>query len=288
MWYKILADGVTAIHLGYVAFVVVAQLLIIIGWMARWSWVRNFRFRVTHLIMVEVVALEGFFGILCPLTTWEDYLRAWSRGEAHAPAAPMPAEPTASARPQPSRTVEPPENPPPNPATNDVPQTRVAPAPMPPAPALPIPPTAPAHPDIPPPQMPVAKTPEVAPDPALEDSTFVGRLLGSILYVSVDQAVLDRWYVGFGAITLLLFLLVPPRLGTRGVLWPACVVCLWIGPLLMGAAYYDLRVLRQTADTFWAHQSYQAFAFGLALVALGLGCLWAGRKPRTPVPKPSA
>ena len=70
-----LADLIAIVHFAYVAYVVVGQALIVIGVVARWAWVRNFSFRVTHLAAISVVALEAAFGFTCPLTTWEHQLR---------------------------------------------------------------------------------------------------------------------------------------------------------------------------------------------------------------------
>ena len=56
--YGFLADLVVAVHVGYVSYVVVGQLLIVIGWMAGWNWVRNFWFRMTHLLAMAVVVFE--------------------------------------------------------------------------------------------------------------------------------------------------------------------------------------------------------------------------------------
>jgi hypothetical protein len=73
--YRILADVVVAVHLAYVSFVVLGMLAILIGLVLRWSWVRNFWFRSIHLLMIAIVAVEAMFGILCPLTGWENRLR---------------------------------------------------------------------------------------------------------------------------------------------------------------------------------------------------------------------
>jgi hypothetical protein len=75
MWYSLLADFVVAIHVGYVAYVVVGQFLICIGLACRWGWVRNPWFRWTHLLAILVVAGEAVFRISCPLTEWEEDLR---------------------------------------------------------------------------------------------------------------------------------------------------------------------------------------------------------------------
>jgi hypothetical protein len=75
MGYRLLADLIVAIHSGYVAFVVVGLLLILVGWACGWRWVRNWWFRVLHLAAITIVALEAVFDIACPLTTWEQRLR---------------------------------------------------------------------------------------------------------------------------------------------------------------------------------------------------------------------
>ncbi|HEV2948290.1 MAG TPA: DUF2784 domain-containing protein [Gemmataceae bacterium] len=75
MWYGYLADLVVAFHLGYVSYVLVGQLIIWIGLIFRWSWIRNPWFRWTHLLAILVVALEAVCNITCPLTSWEFELR---------------------------------------------------------------------------------------------------------------------------------------------------------------------------------------------------------------------
>src|SRR5688572_14826486 len=141
MFYKLLADSVVAVHLAYVAFVVLAQALIVVGLLCRRQWVRNLRFRVVHLVMVEAVALEGWFGIICPMTDWDKQLRL--RQTAVDSAAVQPAEP--KSEPKPSAG-------PPFPQT--IP-TEATPMPMVPMPMAPMPmapmPMAP---------MPMAPTPE--------------------------------------------------------------------------------------------------------------------------------
>jgi hypothetical protein len=77
-YYAALADCVVAFHTLYVGFVVVGQLLILIGLACRWRWVRNPWFRVLHLICIGVVALEAMGGVTCPLTNLERHLRVLS------------------------------------------------------------------------------------------------------------------------------------------------------------------------------------------------------------------
>ncbi len=75
MLYSLLADTVLIIHFAFVVFVVFGLVLILVGLLNRWSWVRNRVFRVTHLVAVGVVVLQAWLGQLCPLTIWENELR---------------------------------------------------------------------------------------------------------------------------------------------------------------------------------------------------------------------
>src|SRR5207248_10352138 len=77
MWYRLLADLIVAIHTSYVGFVVVGQVLILVGVTRGWRWVRNFWFRVAHLVAIAIVAAEALFDVACPLTVWEDRVREW-------------------------------------------------------------------------------------------------------------------------------------------------------------------------------------------------------------------
>jgi Protein of Unknown function (DUF2784) len=70
MVYGVLADVVGFIHLAYVSFVVLGQLLILLGIGLRWSWVRDLRFRVVHLAVILVVALESLGQLLSSPKFW--------------------------------------------------------------------------------------------------------------------------------------------------------------------------------------------------------------------------
>jgi hypothetical protein len=76
MFYRVLADVLSAIHLGLMLYVVVGQLAILLGIVFRWRWIRNPWFRWTHLAAILTVAAEAVLYIDCPLTNWEDALRA--------------------------------------------------------------------------------------------------------------------------------------------------------------------------------------------------------------------
>ena len=73
--YSLLADALLVVHFAFVVFVVFGFILILLGLLARWSWVRNRKFRITHLAAIGIVVLQAWFGQLCPLTIWENDLR---------------------------------------------------------------------------------------------------------------------------------------------------------------------------------------------------------------------
>ena len=74
--YGILADLVVVAHFAYVLFVILGLLAVLIGRFAGWKWTRKFWFRVVHLTMIAIVVAEAWLGITCPLTNWENSLRA--------------------------------------------------------------------------------------------------------------------------------------------------------------------------------------------------------------------
>ncbi len=73
--YLLLADGLLIAHTLFVAFVVIGLLLIAAGGLLGWRWVRNPWFRLVHLVCIGVVVVQSWFGVVCPLTTWEMALR---------------------------------------------------------------------------------------------------------------------------------------------------------------------------------------------------------------------
>ena len=70
-----LADLVLAIHFALAAFVASGLLLIPMGVICHWQWVRNRIFRTVHAGLMVFVAVEALIGMTCPLTTIEAYLR---------------------------------------------------------------------------------------------------------------------------------------------------------------------------------------------------------------------
>lgn len=75
-FYILLADLILITHALFVMFVVVGLILILIGGACSWSWVRNPWFRLSHLIAIGFVVIQSWLGAICPLTIWENALRA--------------------------------------------------------------------------------------------------------------------------------------------------------------------------------------------------------------------
>ncbi|MGI9235681.1 MAG: DUF2784 domain-containing protein [Woeseiaceae bacterium] len=69
--YLLAADLLLLSHVLFVAFVVFSLVLIIVGKLLDWAWVRNPWFRMAHLAAIGVVVLQSWAGVICPLTTWE-------------------------------------------------------------------------------------------------------------------------------------------------------------------------------------------------------------------------
>jgi len=74
-WLHYLADTLLVTHFAFVLFVVFGLVLILLGKLRRWNWVRNPWFRIAHLCAIGVVVLESWLRIVCPFTRWEMELR---------------------------------------------------------------------------------------------------------------------------------------------------------------------------------------------------------------------
>jgi polyferredoxin len=70
-----LADLVLAIHVAFILFVVGGQILILAGWALGWSWPQHRWFRLLHLLAIGFVMLQAWIGVICPLTTLENFFR---------------------------------------------------------------------------------------------------------------------------------------------------------------------------------------------------------------------
>jgi hypothetical protein len=73
--YLFAADLVLLTHVLFVGFVVLGLVLIVLGGVLGWGWVRYRRFRWLHLGAIGVVVLQAWLGVICPLTHLEMYLR---------------------------------------------------------------------------------------------------------------------------------------------------------------------------------------------------------------------
>lgn len=72
----LMADAVLLLHVMFVFSVVAGLVLILIGKVFTWSWVRNPWFRITHFGCIAIVVVQSWIGVLCPLTIWEMELRS--------------------------------------------------------------------------------------------------------------------------------------------------------------------------------------------------------------------
>ena len=82
--WQLLADAVLVLHVGVVLFVVVGLLLVLIGNARGWRWVNRWWFRIAHLAAIAVVVLQSWFGLVCPLTTLEMWLRVQAGASVYA------------------------------------------------------------------------------------------------------------------------------------------------------------------------------------------------------------
>ncbi|HUU40319.1 MAG TPA: DUF2784 domain-containing protein [Desulfatiglandales bacterium] len=83
MYNLLLADIIAVIHVGYIIFVVLGFMLIVLGiTIFKWKWIRNLWFRIAHALAIVAVALVSFLGSDCPLTAIEFELRHASNNTA--------------------------------------------------------------------------------------------------------------------------------------------------------------------------------------------------------------
>jgi hypothetical protein len=78
--YLYLADAILVLHVFFAAFVVCGLLLIYLGKACGWSWIYNPWFRLLHLLAIIIVAVQSWFGMICPLTSFEMTLRSQGGG----------------------------------------------------------------------------------------------------------------------------------------------------------------------------------------------------------------
>jgi hypothetical protein len=73
--YQLMANAVLVLHAAIVMFVVGGLLAILLGGPLHWAWTRKLWFRAAHLGAIVFVVFESWAGIVCPLTTLEQWLR---------------------------------------------------------------------------------------------------------------------------------------------------------------------------------------------------------------------
>lgn len=73
--YLLLADAILVIHFLFIVFVAGGQVLIIIGYLRGWHWIRNLIFRTCHILGIAVVVAQAWADRWCFLTIWEGALR---------------------------------------------------------------------------------------------------------------------------------------------------------------------------------------------------------------------
>ena len=71
----LIADFVLSLHALVVLFNVGGLVMIIIGGPLGWAWVRHRGWRIAHIWLMGFVTIEALFGMTCPLTSLEDWLR---------------------------------------------------------------------------------------------------------------------------------------------------------------------------------------------------------------------
>lgn len=74
--YQELADVVLALHVAIVVFIVGGLAFIIVGNLRAWPGANALWFRAAHLAAIAIVVAEAWLGAVCPLTTFEMWLRA--------------------------------------------------------------------------------------------------------------------------------------------------------------------------------------------------------------------
>ena len=71
----LMADFILIIHFVIVIYIASWILLIPIAYKINWDIFKNKNLRLIHIILLFFVSLESIFGLTCPLTSIENYLR---------------------------------------------------------------------------------------------------------------------------------------------------------------------------------------------------------------------
>jgi hypothetical protein len=75
------ATSIFALHLVIIAFNVAGCILVPLGALLGWRWVREFWWRAAHLASLAIVALQALFGRPCFLTIWQAELANTGRAQ---------------------------------------------------------------------------------------------------------------------------------------------------------------------------------------------------------------
>ena len=75
MYTKFFADTILILHFLVIIFIISLYFLIPYGYSKNWKFVKNYKIRLAHLMLIFFITLETFLGIICPLTTLENDLR---------------------------------------------------------------------------------------------------------------------------------------------------------------------------------------------------------------------
>jgi hypothetical protein len=82
--YQLLADLVLIVHAAVVLFLAGGLVLIVLGnLLSKWPWVNTLWFRRLHVATIGVVVAEAWWGVVCPLTTLEMWLRERARSNTY-------------------------------------------------------------------------------------------------------------------------------------------------------------------------------------------------------------
>lgn len=73
--YSLLSDVILIAHFAFIAFVIGGQVCVLIGYFRKWVWVRNFTFRVCHILAIGAVVILAWADNICPLTVLENTFR---------------------------------------------------------------------------------------------------------------------------------------------------------------------------------------------------------------------
>jgi hypothetical protein len=71
----LLADLVLGLHLLLAAFITAGLVLVPVGGLLNWGWVRNRALRLAHVGTMSFIAIEAVLGLTCPLTILESAIR---------------------------------------------------------------------------------------------------------------------------------------------------------------------------------------------------------------------